>query len=68
VSLDHFTPKECIEDHNEKYFLQWKQRYVSSGTGTSGTEHLPITLPSDNTVFKHFGYTLNEPFVKDSID
>jgi hypothetical protein len=66
VGLDHFTPEEHIEDHNEKYFLQWKQRYVASATDTSGTENLP-TLPSGNTVFKHFGYTLNEPFVKDSI-
>ena len=58
VDINRFSPEESVEDHNGKYFLEWKQRY------TLETRNLLTVLPSNNAVLDHFGYTLNEPFVK----
>ena len=58
VGIDRFSPEESIEDHNEKYFREWKQRYASE------TTTLQAMMPANNDVFDHFGYSLNEPYVK----
>ncbi len=58
AGIQRFLPTQRIEDHNEKYFLDWQQRY--------GTEirTLQAMLPRNNSVLEHFGYSLNEPFVR----
>lgn len=58
VDINLFSPEESIEDHNEKYFLEWKQRYALE------TRNLSTAMPLNNVLLDHFGYTLNEPFVK----
>ena len=57
VGIHRFSPKENVEDHNEKYFLDWQQRYESE------IRTLQAVLPANNAVLEHFGYSLTRPFV-----
>jgi hypothetical protein len=56
AGIHRFLPTQRVEDHNEKYFLDWQQRYGAE------IRTLQAMLPPDNTVLKHFGYSLKEPF------
>lgn len=57
VGLEPFSATQIVEDHNAKYFLDWRARYASEMSG------LQAALPSDNLVLRRFGYSLVEPYV-----
>ena len=58
VDLAHFSATQIVEDHNEKYFLDWHQRYAPE------MKNLQAVLP-DNLVLQRFGYSLGEPYVSE---
>ena len=59
VGIAKFSASQIVEDHNEKYFLDWYQRYAPE------MSTLQAVLPADNPVLQRFGYSLDEPFVSD---
>ena len=58
VDLAHFSAAQIVEDHNPKYFLDWRKRYASE------MSDLQAVLP-DNPVLRRFGYSLGEPYVSE---
>lgn len=59
AGIHRFCPKEKVADHNQKYFLDWQQRYQSE------LATLKAVLPENNAVLEHFGYSLEAPYVND---
>ena len=57
AGMRRFSASERVEDHNEKYFRDWNQRYESE------LRALQAVLPSNIPVLGHFGYSLGAPFV-----
>ena len=58
VNIDRFTAKESVENHNDKYFLDWERRYGSE------IRTLQAVLPQKNDLLEHFGYSLTRPYVE----
>lgn len=58
VDIAHFSAGQIVEDHNEKYFLDWRERY------TPEMSDLQAVLP-DGPVLQRFGYSLGEPYVSE---
>ena len=58
MSIPKFTPEGKIENHNEKYFTQWPERY------TSELKTFKAVMPSSCTTLDTFGYTLDRPYIK----
>lgn len=58
MSIPGFAPEEQIENHNSKYFSQWQKHY------TSELSTLQAIMPASCVTLDHFGYTLDNPFVK----
>lgn len=56
VELEHFSAAQAVEDYNEKYFLDWRERYAPE------MSDLQSVLP-DNLVLQRFGYSLTEPYL-----
>jgi hypothetical protein len=57
VGIERFSPSAAVEDHNEKYFLDWQQRSESE------VRALQAMLPAKSRVLEHFGYSLTGSFV-----
>ena len=57
AGIQRFSANEKVEDHNEKYFRDWQQRYESEMNA------LQAVLPPNNAVLEHFGYSLTRPFI-----
>ena len=58
VNIDRFTAKESVENHNDKYFLDWERRYGPE------IRTLQAVLPQKNGLLEHFGYSLTRPYVE----
>lgn len=58
VGIAHFSAMQIVEDHNDKYFLDWRQRYAPE------MSDMQAELP-DNPVLQRFGYSLGEPYVSE---
>ena len=57
AGIQSFSASEKVEDHNEKYFRDWQQRYEAEW------RTLQAVLPANNDVLEYFGYSLTEPFI-----
>ncbi len=57
AGIDRFIPQERVEDHNEKYFLDWQQRFDHE------IDSLQAVLPANNKVLQRFRYSLTRPYV-----
>lgn len=61
TGLDGFTPQEAIEDRNIDYFKEWARDY--SGRFTA----LDRIFSSPSGPLKEFGYSFDEPYVKEPL-
>ena len=59
AGMQHFTARERVEDHNEKYFQEWLRRFEPD------LRILQAVLPSNNPILERFGYSLTTPFVSE---
>ena len=59
VGITHFSATQIVEDHNDKYFLDWRQRYAAE------MSDLQAVLPANDPVLQRFGYSLDEPYVSE---
>ena len=57
IGIGSFAPAEVVENHNEKYFSDWQQRYASQ------IGALQAVLPSNGSLLDKFGYSLTTPYV-----
>lgn len=55
IGIHRFSVSEKVENHNEKYFVEWRQRYESE------LDAIQAELP--DSVLRHFSYSLKPPFV-----
>jgi hypothetical protein len=59
LGVARFSARQIVEDHNAKYFLEWRERYAAD------MSDLQAVLPAGNPVLQRFGYSLGEPYVSE---
>ena len=59
AGLESFVPAESVVDHNEKYFIEWRQRY------SADLPELRQELSPADDLLDYFAYSLDQPYVTD---
>ena len=59
LGLASFSARQVVENHNDKYFLDWREQYAAE------KDQVEAVMSPDNPVLQRFGYTFDEPYVSE---